>query len=315
MMMHVWNDIHEYPSDAGPVIVTIGNYDGLHLGHQAIIRRVTEAARSRRLRSLLVTFDPHPMTVVAPERRPRLLVTRGQKLDRLEALGLDGVLIVRFDETVAALSGADFFSHVLERRLSIEAVHVGENFRFGHGRRDDIASLRRIGDSHGFEVVGIAPVSVGGETVSSSAIRAAVEHGKVERAWQMLSRPFELTGRVVRGEGRGRSMDFPTANLDVDNEMIPARGVYVTEASAVAGSYPSVSNIGNRPTFGGASLVVESHLLDFDDDLYDERLELRFLARLRDEMRFSGPLELADQIARDCAAAAAYFQNQQVRIR
>jgi riboflavin kinase/FMN adenylyltransferase len=307
--MIVWNGMEAFPRDAAPVVASIGNYDGVHLGHRAILRSVVAAARARGLLSLVVTFDPHPLSVVAPSRRPRLLQTRRQKLDTLDGCGIDGVLILRFDATFAAMSGEEFFRMFLKGRATPAAIHVGSSFRYGHDRAGDVDLLCRIGSEMGFEVVGIPQVEVSGEIVSSSAIRRIVEEGDVERAARMLGRPFALTGEVVGGDGRGRTLDFPTANLDVENEMIPRRGVYVTEASVLSSRNASVTNVGVRPTFGGEALVVESHLIDFDEDLLGERMEVRFLARLRDEKRFSGPDELADQIARDRAAAVAFFQS------
>jgi len=307
--MIVWNGMERYPHDAAPAVATIGNYDGVHVGHRAILRSAVAGAKGRQLQSLLITFDPHPLSVVAPSRRPRLLQTRRQKLDTLAECGIDGVLVVHFDGTLAAMSGDAFFRTFLRSRVTPAAIHVGVNFRFGHDRAGDTDLLCRIGVEMGIDVVGIPQVEVGGETVSSSAIRRAVEDGDVERAARMLGRPFALTGEVVAGNGRGRTLDFPTANLDVENEMIPRRGVYVTETSVLSSRNISVTNVGVRPTFGGETLVVETHLIDFDEDLLGERMDVRFLARIRDERRFSDPGELADQIARDRAAAVAYFQG------
>lgn len=309
--MRISNGIESYPPDAQPVVATIGNYDGLHLGHREILRRVTRDARRRGVPSLLISFEPHPLEIVAPERKPKLLQTRRQKLEQFEAAGLDRILLLRFDERVAALSGRAFFQDLLLPRLGFSALHVGENFRFGHDRQGDLALLCQVGAEHGFEVHGVPPVRIGDEPVSSSAIRAAIELGDVERARRMLGRPYPVTGEVVRGEGRGRSLQCPTANVEVENELVPGRGVYVTETLALASRFPSVTNVGVRPTFGSSKLTVETHLLDFDDELYHERVEVLFLARLRDEMRFAGASELADQLARDRAAAEAFFQHQQ----
>jgi riboflavin kinase/FMN adenylyltransferase len=305
--MNVWNALDSFPTGREPIAATIGNFDGVHLGHQTILGSVQEAARTRRESSLLITFEPHPLAVVAPSRRPKLLMTRRQKLDALEATGLHGVLVLPFDRELAAMTGEEFFGAFLAERINFASVHVGRNFRFGRARDGDLRLLEQIGAAQGFAVSGIAPVEVGGETVSSSAIRSAVEEGDVARARAMLGRPFAVTGEVVRGDGRGRALEFPTANVAVENELIPRLGVYVTEAVAFASRFPSVTNVGVRPTFGGTHLTVETHFLDVEEDLYGERIEVRFLARLRDEMKFSGPSELADQIARDLAAAGAYF--------
>lgn len=308
--MIVRNGISTWPSDSGPVVATVGNFDGVHLGHRAIVRGVVDEARRLGAASVLVTFEPHPLAIVAPERRPPRIQTRRQRLAALEALDLDEVRVVDFDLRLAALDPGAFFAEVLLPRLSLAAVHVGREFRFGRGRTGDLRTLEEIGRKHGFRVVGVPHVLLDGETVSSSAVRAAVREGDAERARRLLGRPFALEGIVVRGDGRGRRIDFPTANLDVENELLPRRGVYVTETAVAGQRVPSVSNVGVRPTFGGTALTVESHLLDWSGDLVGERLELRFLARLRDERTFSGAEELADQIARDRAAAAAWFQLQ-----
>ena len=313
--MNIWNGIGAYPEEARPVVASIGNYDGVHLGHQAILRLVVQHARRRGLPALLITFDPHPASVLAPERRPRLLQTRRQKLDRLQDTGLTDLLLLDFNEDLAALSGEQFFDGLLTPRLSLATIHVGETFRFGHGRAGDLTLLRQIGERLGFDVNGVPPVRLGETMISSSAIRAAIAEGDVTLAHQMLGRPFSILGEVVHGDGRGHSLQCPTANLEYDNELVPRPGVYVTETVVLANRCPSVTNVGYRPTVGGASLTVETHLLDFEEELYGERLEVRFLAYLRDEQRFDSLSELADQLARDRAAAESYFQNQQLRAR
>jgi riboflavin kinase/FMN adenylyltransferase len=307
--VNVWNSLDAFPTGREPLAATIGNFDGVHLGHQAILASVTAAAKARSSPSLVVTFDPHPLAVVAPSRRPNLIQTRRQKLESLEAARVDGVLILPFDREMAALTGEEFFGDLLSARLRFATVHVGRNFRFGRARAGDLRALTEIGRARGFSVVGVDQIEIEKETVSSSAIRAAIDEGDVVRAAAYLGRPFALTGEVVRGEGRGRTIEFPTANLAVENESIPKRGVYVTETVVLATRYPSVTNVGIRPTFGGTALSVETHLIDVEEDLYGERLEIRFLARLRDERTFAGPAALADQIARDRAAASSYFSG------
>jgi len=307
--MKIWNGIDSYPDGGPPVVATIGNYDGVHLGHQAIVRSVVKNAKLEGHTSVLITFEPHPLSVVAPERHPRQIQTRRQKLESLESTELDAVLILPFDSELASLSGEEFFSRILCGPLRFSAIHVGSSFRFGHHRGGDVDLLRTIGKDKGFEVVGVAPVMVGDGVVSSSTIRKLVEDGEVGAAGEMLGRPFGVVGEVVEGDGRGRAMRFPTANVDTENDLLPRRGVYITETIALATRHPSVSNVGTRPTFDGGSVVVETHLLSYEGDLYGQRIEVRFLERLRDERRFSGPEELADQIARDRAAAEGYFQN------
>jgi riboflavin kinase/FMN adenylyltransferase len=307
--MNVWNSLDAFPTGREPNCATIGNFDGVHLGHQAILASAVHAARRRSGPSLLISFDPHPLAVVAPSRGPKLLQTRRQKLETLEATGLDGILLLPFDRALAALTGEEFFGTYLAERIRFASVHVGSNFRFGRARGGDIRVLQTLGAALGFSVVAVPPVLIDGETVSSSAIRAAIEAGDVARARSFLGRPFAVTGEVVHGEGRGRALGFPTANVAIDNETVPRRGVYVTETLAFGSRFPSITNVGIRPTFGGTALSVESHLIDVDEDLYGERVEVRFLARLRDEARFAGPAELADQLARDLAAATSYFSG------
>jgi riboflavin kinase/FMN adenylyltransferase len=307
--MNVWNTLDAFPTGREPICATIGNFDGVHLGHRAILASVIDAAKQRSSPSLLISFDPHPLAVVAPSRGPRLLQTRRQKLETLESTGLDGMLMLPFDRELAALTGEEFFGSYLAQRIRFATIHVGSNFRFGRARGGDIRLLQSLGADLGFSVVAVPPVSVDGEPVSSSAIRTAIEAGDVAKARAFLGRPFAVTGEVLHGEGRGRTLGFPTANIAVDNETVPRRGVYVTETTAFGARYPSITNVGVRPTFGGTTLAVESHLIDVDEDLYGERIEVRFLARLRDEATFAGPAELADQLARDLAAATAYFSG------
>jgi riboflavin kinase/FMN adenylyltransferase len=307
--MNVWNGLDSLSGDRSPVVASIGKCDGVHLGHQEILQRMVDEGRRHGLPALLISFDPHPVAVLAPERMPRLIQTRRQKLAALDATGLSDFLILPFDREIAALDGRQFFTRVLLPRLQFRALFVGEGFRFGRDRSGDIDLLRRIGEEQGFEVHTVPPVVVDGRVVSSSAVREAITEGDVEQATRWLGRPFALTGEVVEGSGRGRELYFPTANLEVENELLPKPGVYVTRTEALAARYPSVTNVGVRPTFDETLLSVETHLLDFDDDLYGERIEVGFLARIRDEMRFADASQLADQIARDRAAAMSYFQT------
>jgi len=307
--MNVWNGIESLPADLAPVVASIGKCDGVHRGHQEILRRAVAQARRLRAPSLLISFDPHPTAVVAPERMPRLLQTRRQKLDALGDAGLSDLLILAFTRELAALDGEAFFFELLLRRLSLESVYVGESFRFGRDRAGDGDLLERIGKRAGFAVERVPPVVVDGTPISSSAIRTAILAGDVDLAGRMLGRPYAVLGEIVRGASRGRGIGYPTANLAVENEIVPHPGVYVTETVVLAARHPSVTNVGVRPTFGADSVTVETHLMEFEADLYGERAEVRFLARLRDEMRFASATELGDQIGRDLAAAIAYFDH------
>lgn len=307
--MRVWNGIERFPTELGPVCATVGNYDGVHLGHRAILDEVVARAARDDACGILVTFEPHPLSVVAPERRPDLIQTRRQKLVTLEATGLDGVLILPFTREFSKLGGRAFFEEVVCSVADLRAMFIGDNFRFGQDRAGDAELLRTIGAERGFDVIEVPPITIDGAMVSSSVIRRLIRDGDVEAAGVMLGRPYAVEGEVVRGEGRGRTLEFPTANLRNDNELLPRAGVYVSETILATARHPSVTNIGVRPTFGGPGLTFECHLLDFDDDLYGERVETRLLARLRDEQAFDSPTELSDQIARDLAAAESFFEN------
>jgi riboflavin kinase/FMN adenylyltransferase len=290
-------------------VATIGNYDGVHRGHRIILNDVVAAAGSRDTTSLLITFDPHPLEVVAPERRPQLLQTRGQKLESLEGTGLDAVLILEFNTTLAAMTGEQFFDAVLDRSVDLAEVRIGENFRFGHDRAGGVELLTSIGARRGFQVGSVRPVELDGGIVSSSRIRQQIRDGQVESAAAMLGRPYTIRGEVTRGDGRGRKLRYPTANLHTRNELLPGNGVYVTEVVTGAARQAAVSNVGTRPTFPGGATAVETHLIDFEGNLYGERMEVRFLARIRDERQFADGAELSNQIARDLAAAEAFFEN------
>ncbi len=307
--MKIWNHIERYPKNAGPVVATIGNYDGVHRGHRLILSDVVGSAMARKLTSLLITFDPHPLEVIAPERRPRLLQTRGQKLESLESADLDAVLILKFDRELAALTGERFFQSVLDSRVDLAEVRIGENFRFGHDRAGGVELLTAIGDRRGFTVVSVPAVKIDGVTVSSSRTRALIRDGKMEPAAEMLGRPYAIRGEVTHGDGRGRKLHYPTANLAARNELLPLTGVYVTEVVVGAARHASVTNVGSRPTFRSGGVGVETHLIDFEGDLYGEIMEVRFLARIRGEEKFADGVELSDQIARDLAAAEAFFEN------
>jgi riboflavin kinase/FMN adenylyltransferase len=284
--------------------VTIGVYDGVHRGHQAVLTDL--AARGDLLgvaQRAVLTFDRHPRELVSPERVPGLLTTIEQRLEILESLGVDVVGILPFEE-VRQMYAAEFIHQVLLGALGAKLIVVGNNFRFGRDREGDVTALRQEGLRHDFEVDAVELLHGERAAVSSSAIRSLLAAGEVERVEEALGRPFELRGGVVVGDGRGRTIGFPTANLAFPEEMaVPARGVYAVRADLNGRSIPGVSNVGVRPTFGGETLTVEVHLLDFDGSLYDQTLGVAFMHRLRDEQRFEGIDGLVAQIQSDVAAA------------
>jgi riboflavin kinase/FMN adenylyltransferase len=305
--------------------VTIGAYDGVHLGHRAVIAEVRRRAEERGLRSAVVTFDRHPAMVVRPESAPRLLTDLDQKLELLESTGVDVVLVVRFDEARASESAEDFVREVIVGCLAAEEVVVGEDFHFGHKRAGTVGLLRRMGEELGFSVEGLGLRSardVGAEAaaiwaeasaaaehdtpeekVSSTAIRAALVAGDIPRASALLGRPHEVRGLVLSGDKRGRDLGFPTANVAVPGEiLLPADGIYAGWFERADGTVlPTAMNLGRRPTFyeqAHASLL-EAHVLDFDGDLYDEHVAVRFVARLHGEIKYPSVEALVEGIARD----------------
>jgi riboflavin kinase/FMN adenylyltransferase len=286
--------------------VTIGNFDGVHRGHQALATSATRWARAHGGRAVVLTLDPHPARVLAPQRAPRLLTTAEQRSELLQALGIDILAVLPFTPQIRHLEAEAFAREVLARALGARFVAVGEGFRFGHGRRGDVPGLRRLGAELGFEVEAVAPVVHDGGPVSSSRVREAVVRGSVEEARALLGRPYFVDGTVVEGERRGRTLGFPTANLESENEILPGAGVFAARCRLARGEWvPAVVNVGRRPTFGGREVSVEAHLLGFDGDLYGSRLRIAFHARLRGEQRFDGPEALAARIRKDISHAEA----------
>lgn len=303
--MRVFRSVAEIPAGFGPTVVTIGNFDGVHTGHRRIMRRVVEIARERGLTPAVLTFDPHPARVLAPERAPRLIMTIGQRLRALEAEGIEAVLLVAFSPGFARLSPAEFAGQVLRDALGARSVLVGGDFRFGYKQAGDIGTLRELGAAEGFGVEPVAAVMRRGERISSSAIRALVAEGGVSRACRMLGAPFALEGAVVRGQGIGSKQTVPTLNLAAENEVLPKPGVYVTRTRECGGGrvWPSITNVGFRPTFGGDSLTIETFLLAGLEGAAPERIELQFLRFVREERRFEDATALRAQILRDVAVA------------
>jgi riboflavin kinase/FMN adenylyltransferase len=290
-------------------VVSIGNFDGLHLGHQKILRTVVERAAASGALAAAVTFDPHPLKILRPGQAPRLLHTFEQKVAGFMELGLDAMLVLHFNWSLAALSPEEFVRKTLVGPLRAEAVLVGHSFRFGHNQAGDAAALKRLGAQFGFQVEVVGPVTVDGEVVSSSAVRAAVGEGHVARAARLLGRPFALTGAIRAGAGRGSAIVVPTLNLVPEQELLPKTGVYATETLVGGRLYRSATNVGMRPTFDGQSLSVECHLFEFSGTVTEGRLEVRFWERLRDEMKFPDATKLREQIAADLEQARDFFRK------
>jgi len=285
-------------------VVTVGNFDGVHLGHRALVTRTITRARELDCRAVALTFDPHPTAVLRPDHVPPALQALDERVAMLSGLGLDHVEVVRFDTALAALTPEAFVAEILVARLRARGVVVGENFRFGRGAAGDVATLRALGAVHGFEVDALTLVGDDGTAWSSSALRALLALGDVAGVAAGLGRDFTVTGEVVHGEGRGRTIGIPTANVAVGpGRALPADGVYACVATTSAGRWRAVVNIGLRPTFDGVGRTVEAHLLDADLDLYGQALTLAFVARIRPEQRFDGPEQLVARIHQDVEEA------------
>ncbi len=297
-----WKDL---PKPGKPVVAAIGNFDGLHIGHRKIMACLLDEARRDRLVPTVLTFYPHPEKVLG-QRPTAMIDTLEQRLDRLEALGIGWTVVVPFDQEFAATSCTDFLRNVVAGAVGAGKIVVGENFRFGKGRKGDLALLTAFGRENGITVLGIPRVSSDGAPVSSSRIRTALRKGAVEEAAALLGRPYEITGKVVSGDSRGSKLGFPTANVLPENEILPP-GVYISETIFRNEALPSVTFIGNPATFGKAALTVETHILGFSGDLFGAKLGVRLLARTRAVRKFAGPAALSAQISRDIAQAMAFF--------
>ena len=297
-----------------PTVLTLGVFDGLHLGHQKIMETVVERAAAVEAVSTAITFDPHPRAVLHPESAPPLLQTLDQRLANFEVLGIDQAIVIRFDEDFAGQQAEDFLHEIVHDRLQAKEVYLGKGFAFGKNRGGNIELLRRMGNELGFFADEVAEVQLRGQRISSSKIRELLNDGKVNLARRMLGRPYGVEGVIVRGNRRGHTIGFPTANLRPHNRVIPKFGVYAT-ATLVDGVWrKSITNIGVRPTFGkDLEPSIESYIFDFDGDVYGDVLRVRFLHRIRDERKFSGIDELKAQIERDTRRALNYFAYRGVR--
>jgi riboflavin kinase/FMN adenylyltransferase len=292
-------------------IVTVGNFDGLHVGHRAITDTVVARARASGGTAIVYTFNPHPIKILRPDQAPRLLTTHEQKIELLEQAGIDVMIVEDFDAEFATTTAEKFIHEILFARIQPVEVYVGYDFHFGRDREGSMGLLTEFGPKLGFSVTIIPEVTIGGSDVNSTRIRKLLAESRVEEAGRMLDRAYSIRGRVVQGDQRGRTLGFPTANLEPENEILPGAGVYagrslfIDEGSPERGvELPAVINIGTRPTFeGDGRMHTEAHLIDFKGDVYGRRVEMSFLTRLREERRFSDVDALREQIASDVGAA------------
>lgn len=291
-----------------PVVLAIGNFDGVHLGHAALVQQLAKAATRLQLPATVLTFEPHPREFFAPESAPARLTTLREKLELLADLGAAQAMVCPFNAAFAALSADDFIEIVLVRGLQIKHLIIGDDFRFGRGRVGDFALLQAAGRRFGFTVEAMQSVVLDGERVSSSAVRRALAIGDMARAASLLGRPYIIDGRVAHGDKLGRQLGFATANIRIKHNPLPMSGVFAVEVSGLGDQpLPGVANLGIRPTVGGTRPLLEVHLFDFDRDIYGAHISVRFVHKLRDEQRFPNFDALKAQIAADAAAARAFF--------
>ncbi|HYX28756.1 MAG TPA: bifunctional riboflavin kinase/FAD synthetase [Pyrinomonadaceae bacterium] len=295
---------------ARPTVLTLGVFDGLHLGHQLIMKTVVDRAKAIDAAPTVITFEPHPRAVLHPESAPPLLQTFDQKIEALSILGIEQTIIIHFDRAFSHVHAADFLRETVSSRLHAREVYLGRGFAFGHNRDGNIELLRRVSHELGFFADEVPEVRLRGKRIGSSRIRELLLSGRVNLARRMLGRPYGVEGPVVRGDERGKQLGFPTANIEPQNRVIPHRGVYVT-ATLINGRWRrSVTNIGLRPTFGDTvENSVETHVLNWSGDLYGDVVRVRFLRRLRDEKRFGSVDELKSQIESDVRRAEEYFDR------
>lgn len=300
---------HGLPPQARGAAITVGTFDGVHRGHWAVLQRLCEAARDDDLHSVLVTFDPHPLKIVRPEIAPRLLTTPNEKKGILSLSGIDYAVFLSFTRSLSLYLPEEFIRDVLLERFRLRRLVVGYDHGFGRDRRGDAETIREIGARYDFDVEVLGPALMNDETISSSRIRSALHDGDVERAARGLGRPYSLTGVVVHGEGRGRTLGFATANVAVghSDKLLPRDGIYAVSAASRSHQGSGLLHLGPRPTFRGSPPSIELHLLDFEGDLYGEQVQVEFLARLRDIQPFASASQLVEQMRRDREAAVEYF--------
>lgn len=284
-------------------VVTLGNFDGLHLGHQELVRMVIRRAREISGRSVVVTFRPHPLKVLAPEKCPPLISIYEEKIQLFEKLGIDVLVKIPFSLRFAEMTPRQFVKEVLCDTLGAKDIFVGYNYRFGKGREGTTQTLKLMGKEFGFTVHEVDQISLNGEVISSTKIRQLLSDGEVEHAARLLGRPYAITGIVIKGDSRGKTLGFPTANIASKHSIIPADGVYAVKLLVRDRCLDGIVNIGVRPTFDTHSRAIEAHVFNFNEDLYGEEITLFFIRRIREEKKFASAEDLADQITRDISSA------------
>lgn len=304
--MQIIRRLEDFPAQTKNTVAAIGNFDGIHLGHKKILQFLAREAKKYKLYSLVLTFSPHPERFFG-KKPVKMIQTIDQRLKEIEKNNIDKTLVLPFSEEIASLSSRDFIQKIMIDTLHTEEIIVGNNFRFGKNRTGNVQILQKLSSLCGFKFVSIAPEKRHGSIVSSSLIRTLLLEGAIEEANTLLGHPYVIEGTVIKGHSRGKSLGFPTANISTDNEIVP-RGIYFSYVISQGQKHPSLTNIGTSPTFGLSETQVESYLIDFSENLYGQAQQIQLLKKLRDEIKFSTPKQLVDQLKKDSAAAKSFFK-------
>jgi riboflavin kinase / FMN adenylyltransferase len=307
--MEVFRNIEDFRRPELKTVVTMGNFDGIHLGHQALVGNAVAEAKQWGTKSIVFTFEPHPLKLLAPERAPQMIVNHQDKMDMLQGLGVDAVIVQSFDHRFASIQAEDFVRRYLLERLNLSKIWLGSDLRFGRARKGSAEDLIRWGTELGFGVGIVEPILVQGHRISSSRIRQLIEQGRVDEVQPMLGRYHFISGKIVSGYRRGRNMGFPTANLAATTELLPGDGIYATSLQLQNRCWLSVSSVGQNPTFGEGLRTIEAFILDFVGDIYGESVKLTFVRRIREERMFAQIEDLVTQMHEDVQAARAIFDQ------
>lgn len=310
--MQVIKGLRHLPSFSRDCVVAIGNFDGIHLGHQKILQNLVREARKHSLFSLVLTFSPHPGKVLG-SGKVKMLQTLDQRLSEIDKYGVQYAVILPFNQKFANITAEKFVRTIVIQKLKAKEVIVGENFRFGQNREGDISKLKALAAEFNLKVQSIPPVAKENHVVSSSLIRKFLEQGNPEKANDLIGRPYEIEGTVIKGKSRGKHLGFPTANIYPLNEIIPT-GVFISEVGIRSKLWPAVTHVGSKPTFNDKDIHIESYIMDFENDLYGERIRILFLRKIRDEKKFETPEALSLQIKKDLESAKKFFHKENTRI-
>lgn len=318
--MKIYHDLREYRESLPYPVVTMGNFDGIHRGHQEIFRTLREEAEAHRGTALVITFYPHPLKVLHPDHAPRLITNLKERVELMATCGIERVLCLPFTEEFSGWDAERFIREILVRKIGVGKVLVGEDFRFGKDRQGDIAFLQARGKPFGYTVRKIKPIQVDGVEVSSTRIRQLIQDGRIRDSAALLGRPYSISGTVVTGEKRGRALGFPTANLATESELLPPDGVYAVRVALGEEKRPGVASLGVKPTFSGKQFSIEAHIFDFDQDIYGRSMRMEFIEWIREEKSFPDARALTEQISRDAQEArqildpgSSSFENQSAR--